>query len=683
MTVYTGVAAPKNWLLMSYTRTPSSREEANNEDIALSLHLALRDPITGKWEPLNENYGIYFPKGVSTEEQLAQEWRIPLDDIDLKNLKDPFIFRISDGSFAIACTRTTRGGDFDGSENTGFLFVTTPDFLTFSEHGMVNVSHGGGVNKPEVVWDAEVGQYRARWFDNRGNIHSAQGSRVTDLKEMSANELDGLLQKSRERVEIPSPFADAKPAGVLELSDNEAQELIQRFGRIYNTGVGANELTLSLSEYQRKGPDALTDKLEHVKAHLTYSDGSVGERAIVWDGKQVKLLEQAVSEKESVGLVGSSISLAGTVKQPTYPVPFAVERADPSIFSWDFNGHPLFMFIATEDEGGNCIDPPSGAHMPLRVADTIENLSDAAGAREREIDLLRAGDTNGLAEVLTGCFWAPELHVIGGRLSVLFMPCLDGPELNDDGTTNPRAGKPDMWTGRCHIMQLKKDASGKDLDPRIPENWDKPMPIVRADGSKLNPVRLISLDMTTFEDSGTSYYAWQQEGSVWIATYDPTEPTRLTADPVQIIVPEFAWDNAIAEGPNVIVHDGRLFMIYSGSLVGIDYTTGLVTAPAGIGANLCSSSAWTKLDYPLQKSGVYNGTWQLGTGHGMFSTDEDGNLLYVFHNAEYENGHYGGRDAQVRRVHWAKDGMPILDMQSSEEVDPALANVSVTVHIRE
>lgn len=104
---------------------------------------------------------------------------------------------------------------------------------------------------------------------------------------------------------------------------------------------------------------------------------------------------------------------------------------------------------------------------------------------------------------------------------------------------------------------------------------------------------------------------------------------------------------------------GTIFLIYSGSLVGIDYTTGLVYAPAGQGADLTDASVWTKLDYPLQKSGMYSsGRWQLGTGHGMWSHDEDGNLICVFRNAEYEHGRYGGRDAQVRRVHWSKEACP-------------------------
>ena len=72
---------------------------------------------------------------------------------------------------------------------------------------------------------------------------------------------------------------------------------------------------------------------------------------------------------------------------------------------------------------------------------------------------------------------------------------------------------------------------------------------------------------------------------------------------------------------------------------------------------------------------------QLGTGHGMWSRDEDGNMIYVFHNAEYVNGRYGGRDAQVRRVHWSAEGMPLLDVETREELDPAYAEVMMEVTV--
>ena len=53
-----------SYSLLCYTRVPTSREEANNEDIAFSMHLALRSHLDGSWTPLNENYGIFFAAGV-------------------------------------------------------------------------------------------------------------------------------------------------------------------------------------------------------------------------------------------------------------------------------------------------------------------------------------------------------------------------------------------------------------------------------------------------------------------------------------------------------------------------------------------------------------------------------------------------------------------------------------------
>src|SRR5699024_105280 len=43
-------------MLAAYHRTPTSEQEANNADIAYSMHLALEGE--DGWEPLNENYGI-------------------------------------------------------------------------------------------------------------------------------------------------------------------------------------------------------------------------------------------------------------------------------------------------------------------------------------------------------------------------------------------------------------------------------------------------------------------------------------------------------------------------------------------------------------------------------------------------------------------------------------------------
>ena len=699
-----------SYSLLCYTRKPTGREEANNADVALSMHLALRSGVSGEWKPLNENYGIFFAAGVPIAAATSESRRAcsaaahfgidPFDasrpgsdavefdavmpgvDITLKSLRDPYLFRLAEGGFGVVATRTNRGGEPDGSERSAFLLAVSRDLTAYTQLGLVRIATDGGVNRPAVVFDENAARYVISWHDDTGGSHGATTDDIVGAARSGEALMvdDGVAMTCDGRIPNDCGISDAVPGNIITVGEAEVKRLSARFGRVYNVGSNVAAQTVKANGDGGDGARAAVRALGRTRAELTYSDGSTATRAVDWNAGQLKRL----AAKAAAGELGAGerYLVNGTVRQTVYPIPFAVERADPSVFAWNLNGKPLFMFIATEDADGNCVDPRGGAtHMPLRVAESIEALSDKEGGREREIDLLQCGDLNSEGRMMTGCFWAPELHSIGGKLSILFMPCFDGAVTNPDGTPNNRAGKPDMWTGSCHIMQLRQDSDGNDLDPREPENWTVPEPITGPEGEPLNPIQRISLDMTVIVDSGRWYYAWQQVGSIWIAGFDPMRPTRLTSKPTQIVVPEFAWDNMIAEGPNAFVHDGKIFLIYSGSLVGIDYTTGLVTALAGRNADLTDPAAWSKLDYPLQKSGIYNGQWQLGTGHGMWSHDEDGNLIYVFHNAEYDNGRYGGRDAQVRRVHWSAEGMPILDMQSMEELNPDYADVTMEINV--
>ena len=699
-----------SYSLLCYTRKPTGREEANNADVALSMHLALRSGVSGEWKPLNENYGIFFAAGVPIAAATSESRRAcsaaahfgidPFDasrpgsdavefdavmpgvDITLKSLRDPYLFRLAEGGFGVVATRTNRGGEPDGSERSAFLLAVSRDLTAYTQLGLVRIATDGGVNRPAVVFDENAARYVISWHDDTGGSHGATTEDIVGAARSGEALMvdDGVAMTCDGRIPNDCGISDAVPGNIITVGEAEVKRLSARFGRVYNVGSNVAAQTVKANGDGGDGARAAVRALGRTRAELTYSDGSTATRAVDWNAGQLKRL----AAKAAAGELGAGerYLVNGTVRQTVYPIPFAVERADPSVFAWNLNGKPLFMFIATEDADGNCVDPRGGAtHMPLRVAESIEALSDKEGGREREIDLLQCGDLNSEGRMMTGCFWAPELHSIGGKLAILFMPCFDGAVTNPDGTPNNRAGKPDMWTGSCHIMQLRQDSDGNDLDPREPENWTVPEPITGPEGEPLNPIQRISLDMTVIVDSGRWYYAWQQVGSIWIAGFDPMRPTRLTSKPTQIVVPEFAWDNMIAEGPNAFVHDGKIFLIYSGSLVGIDYTTGLVTALAGRNADLTDPAAWSKLDYPLQKSGIYNGQWQLGTGHGMWSHDEDGNLIYVFHNAEYDNGRYGGRDAQVRRVHWSAEGMPILDMQSMEELNPDYADVTMEINV--
>lgn len=112
--------------------------------------------------------------------------------------------------------------------------------------------------------------------------------------------------------------------------------------------------------------------------------------------------------------------------------------------------------------------------IQLRKADVAGNSAktiDQTGINEQEHVLCEAGDMiqwgdSGEKQEMTGSFWAPELHRIGGRLSILFAPGIA------EGGGEQRSS----------IMQLKKDADGYDLDPTKRENWEEPRIITFADG---------------------------------------------------------------------------------------------------------------------------------------------------------------------------------------------------------
>ncbi|MFP7695746.1 family 43 glycosylhydrolase [Trueperella sp. LYQ143] len=651
------LAEADSQLLISYDRTPTSEMTANNADIAYSMHMALGSDGT-TWQPLNENYGIFFARTNIAPANAT--------DVDLKShrsLRDPAMFYMKDGSYGIVAVRTNRGSDVrDPQTDNAILFASSKDLLSFDERAnsraIITVPETNGVNKPNAVYDSAADRYIVSWVDDSGvpkwTTYTSLSSRAESLPgPVHVGSIDMIGTVNATKIE------DFRSGHIIAVEGSRVQPLMTRYGRITNTGMAPladQSVRIGASSADIALPTSVT---------LTYSDGSTRQMpAIDWDTSKVNFNTPGTYE------------VTGKIKQTNYPLPFAEERADPTVreWIWKHNGieEKKFLMIATNDIYGDNVWQRKHPHMPIRMADSIAALADTPGDPQGLIDkegfnpkesiLRKAGDKNTDGQPITGSFWAPEFHEINGTLSILFMPSYNS-----------------NWAdGASAIMQLKKDANGDDMDPTKAESWTDPRTVTRADGSPLSQridgTTGMSLDMTYFTDAkGAGYYAWQQLGAVYIASVNPADPYHVTSDPMLIVSPEYAWDNAIAEGPNVIMRDGKLYMIYSGSTVGRTYTTGLAVADASGATNLLDPAAWKKLNYPIQKSGIFNGEWQLGTGHGMWSTDEDGQTMYVFHayaNKTEGYSNFSGRDTFVRRVHWAADGMPIFDMSLDEEVAP-------------
>ena len=664
--------------VVSYTRTPTGENKANQDAIARSLHLAVGSSVADA-APLSGNAGILFADGVF----------VGTDKADARALTSPSLFTFADGTVGVIATRILQSGASDGTGTSSALVFKATDATAtdFTELGLIDLGTTGGVVSPRAVYDTDQKRYLVSWTDSAG---AAKYTTVTDLARTelrtqafwpkdggrrSVVVTDGnrgaVLAGSPATVVAPdlSGFggrvADALPGSALTVSASVAEALIETFGRTVNTASSVAPQTIDQGD---------TSTLAGVKATLSYADGSTGSLGVDWNPQQ--LADLAAKGP-------GTYDLSGTVRQRQYSEPFAYNRADPTIYRYERNGKTQYLFTATDDTNNNNV---ASQHLPIRVADSIDQLSDDNGGRTREVDLLNRTtrmDRTAEGKVIAGCYWAPEIHEIGGKLSILFAPCFN--------PTNDQSNQDGAWfTVQAHIMQLRDGG-----DPANPADWTAPRAVVKSDGSALSRTgtgRNISLDMSYFESGGTAYYAWSQryvdngasDPATWIAKVDPANPTRVIGEPTPIIVPSLTFEDRLAEGAFAIQRDGKITLVYSSSAVSPKYIVGGAWAKEG--SDLTDIASWTKYDAPLLQSvpmpdGVVDyRTYEQGPGHGAVTQDEDGNDLYVYHT--WGNGVGGdGRDTRLTRIHYAADGRPVFDLTPTEEVAPANRTVTAKVTV--
>lgn len=370
------------------------------------------------------------------------------------------------------------------------------------------------------------------------------------------------------------------------------------------------------------------------KAEFIYNDGSSHLKTVCWD-------EADFSEK-------GEYTVSGKVKREIYPFPF-IERhiSDPCVCL--YNGR--YYLTHTGD-----------TKVILRAADSIQGLRTA-----KEITLYEFKDPS------LHNLWAQELHIING-VPYIF-------------TT---VGKKEWFTVKSHVLRCKGDIEN-------PADWEEPVPVIRKDGSELNP-NGISLDMTYFEDGERSYVMWSnrfmreynggvnpqfEPADIYIATVNKEKPWILTSDPVCVIRPMYGWDRLqteVDEGPYLLKRGDDLFVSISGSSTEVDvlYCLGLLKAKSG--ADLLDPAAWEWLNYPVLTKESVKGEY--GPGHNSFVKNEDGDDMIVYHAVPLDkNGKSLTRHMAVRRVHWKSDGLPYFEMTLDEDVPERFKTVTCKVKV--
>ena len=203
----------------------------------------------------------------------------------------------------------------------------------------------------------------------------------------------------------------------------------------------------------------------------------------------------------------------------------------------------------------------------------------------------------------------------------------------------------------------------------------------------------ISLDMTWFRDNGRDYVMWSDRkihygaddehfeagtADVYIATVDPKKPWQLTSEPHCVVRPMYGWDRyetPVDEGPYLLRRGDDLFVTISGSSTSMGdlYDVGLLHAKSG--ADLLQEESWTWLSYPLLTKESVPGEY--GPGHNNFIKDPDtGDDLMIYHAIPHdENDKTLFRQPGIRRVHWAKNGLPYLEMTPERDLPEGSENV--------
>lgn len=450
---------------------------------------------------------------------------------------------------------------------------------------------------------------------------------------MSADEVKAYAGESileAERVVLNLPEGGSLPEGavpgnMIEIPEALAQRLRIRFTTPVNV---ANEVPQQVTV-------SSAEELKNVKALAKYSDGSSVEKRVDWYVDEVDWNTPGTYEVE------------GRVHQDRYEFPVAWHKADPCIGKW--NGK--YYFISTND-----LDREHSIY--IREADSIPGLVTA-----QQVKILDAYTYPHLGNLL----WAPELHVLNDRLYVF------------------HAGTPqEFFEEQSHVMALKEGGN-----PLKASDWEMPVRVLKKDGSYLyeNSGKGITLDMTVFEAGGKHYVCWSQrqflpvdQGAwLYIAQIDPSEPWKLTTDPVLLSMPEYGWANNhtfVDEGPFALKRDGKVYLTFSSAAVDSTYVVGLMTGDEN--ADLLNPENWVKENYPLLTSRSVEG--EFGTGHNAYVTDDEG---FVWNTYHARPGVDGPRSSGIRRVHFNAEGFPVLDMKEEIDLKPELAAVKTVVTVPE
>ena len=239
--------------------------------------------------------------------------------------------------------------------------------------------------------------------------------------------------------------------------------------------------------------------------------------------------------------------------------------------------------------------------------------------------------------------WAPELHYLAGRWFIYFAA--------DDGQNAHH---------RMYVLE------GRSQDP---------LGSYVLRGKLATPDDHWAIDGTVLALGDRLFFlwsGWEGDDNVRQDLYlaPMRDPTSLSGPRVRISTPEHDWERVgrplVNEGPQALVHSGRVFVVYSASGSWTDsYCLGLLELA---GEDPLAPGAWKKSPAP-----AFRGTTEVTSpGHASFTTSPDGREDWIVYHAARHPGAGWDRDVRMQRFAWTADGRPDFGAPAAPGVELAL-----------
>jgi GH43 family beta-xylosidase len=239
--------------------------------------------------------------------------------------------------------------------------------------------------------------------------------------------------------------------------------------------------------------------------------------------------------------------------------------------------------------------------------------------------------------------WAPELHFLSGKWYIYYSA----------------AG-----TNSTHRLWVLENPSP---DP-LQGTWT-------AIGKLSGVEDKWAIDGSVFKHKRKLYLVWSgwegdKNGQQNIYISRLKNPTTIKGPRAKISSPTYPWERDgdldpnndpphvdVNEGPEVLGHGNKLFLVYSASGCWTDaYSLGMLTARAN--ANLLKARSWQKSPEPVFKQTPENGVF--APGHNSFFKSPDGKEDWILYHANDKPGQGCGnlRSPRAQPFTWNADGTP-------------------------